>query len=185
MVPDGRTQELASERLRYRPVRHDDLDLFAAFLADEEATRYLIVPRAHTRPEAAALLDRWVAQHDGAIGMYTVLAGDDTVGWTGYVRRAMRWGDELELGWSIRREHWGKGYATESALTLRPLGPERVVHLIHPDNLRSVHVAERLGARVDRRTTLRGNPVTVYVSPRVAPPAPAAAAPQPHTSIYD
>jgi RimJ/RimL family protein N-acetyltransferase len=102
--------------------------------------------------------------------MYTMLAGDDVVGWSGYVRRALRWGDELELGWSIRREQWGKGYATEAALALRPLGPDRVVHLIHPDNLRSVHVAERLGAEIERRTTLRGNPVLVYVS---APPPPA------------
>ncbi len=161
---------LRSARLRYRPVAHDDLDLFAGFLADEEATRYLLVPRAHTRHEAAALLDRWIARHDGTIGMYTLLDGADPVGWSGYVPRTLRWGDELELGWSIRREHWGNGYATEAALALRPLGPERVVHLIHPDNLRSVRVAERLGAEVERRTTLRGNPVLVYVS-APAPPA--------------
>ena len=171
MVEVAGSGELRSARLAFRAVRHDDLDLFASFLADEEATRYVIVPRAHTRPEAAALLDRWVAQRDGRIGMYTVLDDCDIVGWSGYVRRAMRWGDELELGWSIRREHWGKGYATEAALALRPLGPERVVHLIHPENLRSVHVAERLGATVERSTTLRGNPVAVYVSPREAPPA--------------
>lgn len=171
MVESAGVGELRSARLSYRRVRHDDLDLFASFLGDEEATRYLIVPRAHTRPEAATLLDRWVAQFDGAIGMYTVRDSTDTVGWSGYVRRALRWGDELELGWSIRREHWGKGYATEAALALRPLGPERVVHLIHPENLRSIHVAERLGAEIERHTTLRGNPVTVYVSPREAPPA--------------
>jgi len=156
--------ELRSERLRYRPVQHDDLDLFAEFLGDEEATRYLIVPRAHTRAEAAALLDRWAAQHDGTIGMYTALAGDEVVGWVGFVRRSLPWHDELELGWSIRKEHWGSGYATEAALALRPLGPERVVHLIHPENARSIAVAERLGAVFERETTLRGNPVRVYVS---------------------
>ncbi len=156
--------ELRSARLRYRPVHHEDLDLFATFLGDDEATQYLIVPRAHTRPEAAALLDRWAAQHDGTIGMYTALAGDDVVGWVGFVRRALPWGDELELGWSIRKEHWGHGYATEAALALRPLGPERVVHLIHPENARSISVAARLGAVLERETKLRGNPVRVYVS---------------------
>ena len=156
--------ELRSARLRYRPVQHEDLDLFAEFLGDDEATQYLIVPRAHTRPEAAALLDRWAAQHDGTIGMYTALAGDDVVGWVGFVRRALPWDDELELGWSIRKEHWGRGYATEAALALRPLGPERVVHLIHPENARSISVATRLGAVLERETKLRGNPVRVYVS---------------------
>jgi RimJ/RimL family protein N-acetyltransferase len=169
-VGDGApTGELRSERLTYRPVRHDDLDLFADFLADEQATRYLIVPRAHTRAEAAALLDRWAAQHDGTIGMYTALHDGRPVGWVGYVRRALRWGDELELGWSIRLEDWSHGYATEAALALRPLGPDRVVHLIHPDNERSIQVAERLGGVLERTTTLRGNPVGVYVSPRIAP----------------
>lgn len=156
--------ELRSERLRYRPVCHDDLERFAEFLADRRATRYLIVPRAHTRTEAAALLDRWVAQHDGTIGMYTALAGDRVVGWIGFVPRAVDWGDELELGWSIRVDEWGHGYATEAALALRPLGPDRVVHLIHPDNERSIRVAGRLGAVFERATTLRGGPVNVYVS---------------------
>jgi RimJ/RimL family protein N-acetyltransferase len=160
------TAELRSERLRFRPVRHDDLDLFADFLADEQATRYLIVPRSHTRAEAAALLDRWAAQHDGTIGMYTALEGDRPVGWVGFIRRSLRWGDEVELGWSIRLEDWGHGYATEAALALRPLGPDRVVHLIHPDNERSIQVAERLGAVLERTTVLRGSPVNVYVSPK-------------------
>jgi RimJ/RimL family protein N-acetyltransferase len=169
-VGDGApTGELHSGRLRYRPVRHDDLDLFADFLADDEATRYLIVPRAHTRAEAAALLDRWASQHDGTIGMYTALEGERPVGWVGYVRRALKWGDELELGWSIRLDDWGHGYATEAALALRPLGPDRVIHLIHPGNERSIQVAERLGAVLERTTLLRGNPVGVYVSPRIAP----------------
>ena len=161
--------EFWSERLGYRPVRHEDVDLFAEFLSDEETTRYLIVPRAHSRAEAAALLDRWASQHDGTIGMYTVLEGDRPVGWVGYVRRALKWGDELELGWSIRLEDWGQGYATEAALALRPLGPDRVIHLIHPDNERSIQVAERLGGVLERTTVLRGNPVNVYVSPRKAP----------------
>ena len=168
---DGATPlaEFWSARLGYRPVSHQDLDLFADFLGDEETTRYLIVPRAHSRAEAATLLDRWAAQHDGTIGMYTVLERDRPVGWVGFVRRALRWGDELELGWSIRPDDWGRGYATEAALALRPLGPDRVIHLIHPDNERSIQVAERLGAVLERTTTLRGNPVNVYVSPRKPP----------------
>ena len=169
MGDEAPTAEFWSERLSYRPVRHGDLDLFADLLADEEVTRYLIVPRPHTRAEAAALLDRWASQHDGTIGMYTVLEQERLVGWVGFVRRALKWGDELELGWSVRHEDWGHGYATEAALALRPLGPDRVIHLIHPDNERSIQVAERLGAVLERTTTLRGNPVGVYVSPKFPP----------------
>ncbi len=172
-------------RLTYRAITHDDLDLFAEFLADEEATRYLIVPRPHTRAESSALLDRWVAQHEGDLGMYTASLGAETVGWVGFVRRSLRWGDEVELGWSIRRSHWGRGFATEAALHLRPLGPERVVHLIHPENARSIQVARRLGAEVERETTIRGKPVAVFVSLQASPEAARGRAAPPQVGIYE
>ena len=143
---------------------HDDLDLFAEFLGDPECVRYLIVPRPHTRAESSVLLDRWVAQHESGIGMFTVLDGDETVGWAGYVHRSLHWGDEVELGWSIRKQHWGNGYATAAAQSLRALGPERVVHLIHPQNAPSIAVARKLGAAHERDTEIRGAPVSVWVS---------------------
>ncbi len=164
------------EGLTFRPMEHADLDAFAAFLADPEAVRYLIVPRPHTRAETTVLLDRWVAQHESGIGMFTVLDGDETVGWAGYVHRSLHWGDEVELGWSIRKQYWGKGYATAAALALRPLGPERVVHLIHPDNAASIAVAKKLGAVHERDTEIRGGPVRVWVSTR----DPVAAGPSGH-----
>lgn len=151
-------------RLSYAPIAHADLELFAEFMADAECTRYLIVPRPHTHAESSTLLDRWVAQAPGDIGMVTLRDGGETIGWAGYVRRALHWGDEVELGWSIRKEHWGKGYASEAALHLRGLGPERVVHLIHPANAASIAVARKLGAVHERDTEIRGNPVAVYVS---------------------
>ena len=56
-----------------------------------------------------------------------------------------------ELGWSLMRQHWGHGYATEAAAAIRDWAREsrhidRLVSLISPDNLRSQRVAERLGA---------------------------------------
>jgi RimJ/RimL family protein N-acetyltransferase len=147
---------------------HDDLDLFAEFLGDPECVKYLIVPRPHTRAESGVLLDRWVAQHEGGIGMFTVLDGDETVGWAGYVHRSLHWGDEMELGWSIRKQHWGNGYATAAAQSLRALGPERVVHLIHPENAASIAVARKLGATHELDTEIRGAPVSVWASTQSA-----------------
>ena len=56
-----------------------------------------------------------------------------------------------ELGWALIRVHWGNGYATEAAATIRdwayrsrPIG--RLVSVIFSDNVRSQRVAERLGA---------------------------------------
>ena len=56
-----------------------------------------------------------------------------------------------ELGWSLIRAHWGHGYATEAAASVRSWAYEfraidRLVSLISPGNVRSQRVAERLGA---------------------------------------
>jgi RimJ/RimL family protein N-acetyltransferase len=56
-----------------------------------------------------------------------------------------------ELGWSLKRSHWGYGYATEAAAAIRDWAYsrpdiDRIVSLISPDNVRSQRVATRLGA---------------------------------------
>jgi ribosomal-protein-alanine N-acetyltransferase len=151
-------------RLTYRPISLGDLEPYAAFLADPACTRYLLVPEPHSRELSRTLLERSVAQHDGTIGMYSVLLGDELVGWAGFQRRDITGSPEIELGWLTRREHWGQGYASEAALELRPLGPERVIHLIHPDNAASIAVARKLGAWHESDTEILGGPVAVYVS---------------------
>lgn len=152
------------ERLRRRPIALDDLDPYVEFLADPECTRFLLYPEPHSRELSESLLERAVAAHDGTIGMYTLFEGDELVGWAGYQRRDLDGRPDVELGWLIRKKHWGKGYATEAALALRALGPERVLHLIHPENARSIAVAAHLGATHERDTVIRGGPVAIYVS---------------------
>jgi RimJ/RimL family protein N-acetyltransferase len=83
--------------------------------------------------------------------------------------RHFDWPD-LELGWRVFREYQGRGYATEAALRIRThayeaLGAKVLVSYIDPDNLPSMRVAERLGARHDGTITLRGRPADVYRHP--------------------
>ena len=62
-------------------------------------------------------------------------------------------GDELEIGWTFARAAWGHGYATQAAAALLSSAPAdaTVVALIHPQNTRSLKVAERLGLAADGR----------------------------------
>jgi RimJ/RimL family protein N-acetyltransferase len=57
-----------------------------------------------------------------------------------------------EVGWSIVREAWGRGYATEGAVAaidwaFEHLGWTEVIHTIAPDNVASQAVARKLGSR--------------------------------------
>lgn len=151
------------ERLSYRPIAHDDFEPYHEFLNDRACLRYLLHPEPHAEELTRRLLQRAVADHDGTIGMYTLLAGGEVVGWVGYQRRDSLEPGAVELGRLLRRRFWGRGYATEAARHLRALGPERVLHLIHPENGASIAVARKLGARWERNVQA-GAPAAVYVS---------------------
>lgn len=64
-----------------------------------------------------------------------------------------------EVGWTLAREAWGKGYATEAAsaaidFAFAQLGWDEVAHCIDEDNLASQQVAQRLGSRRLREARL-------------------------------
>ena len=67
----------------------------------------------------------------------------------------------FEIGWTLARDAWGKGYATEGAKTalqyaFKALDQRHVISLIHPENIRSMKVAERLGEKREGATRLLG-----------------------------
>jgi len=73
----------------------------------------------------------------------------------------------FELGWTLGRDSWGKGYATEGAqralaYAFTELGRDHVISLIAPANVASARVAERLGEKVEGKTESFGNKVLIY-----------------------
>ena len=57
----------------------------------------------------------------------------------------------LEVGWMLLHEARGKGYAQEAAtatldFAFEVLGWDDVIHVIHPDNLASQKLAQRMGS---------------------------------------
>ncbi|HBS21928.1 GNAT family N-acetyltransferase [Thalassospira xiamenensis] len=62
---------------------------------------------------------------------------------------------EHELGWLLYPDAEGKGFAREAAIAMRKWafdvrGLTTLVSYIDPDNVRSIRLAERLGATLDR-----------------------------------
>jgi RimJ/RimL family protein N-acetyltransferase len=88
----------------------------------------------------------------------------EVAGFTGYVPRAMDWGDEIELGWLYLPEHWGRGFATEAAKALRPLRDGRIVSFIRTDNQASENAARKLGATRERIFEWHGFETGCWVS---------------------
>ena len=146
-----------TERLVLRAPGEADLDAYAAIVADPEVMRHVgqnaPLDRGRAWRELAMFRGGW-ALH--GFGQWFVERRADGV----LLGRAGLWRPPdwpgIEVGWTLGREHWGRGYATEaaraSAASAREaLGVAHLVSLIHPDNAASIRVAEKLGFRPEGR----------------------------------
>jgi RimJ/RimL family protein N-acetyltransferase len=131
-------------------------------MADEETMRFIggqVMDRALAWRNMATVIGHWSIR---GYGFFSV-EHRETGAWLG---RVGPWYPEgwpaPEIGWTIAREHWGHGYATEAARTsldyaFDTLGWTRVVHVILQGNTRSAAVARKLGSTlVETRTGLPG-----------------------------
>lgn len=145
---------LETPRLLLRPPALADFERWAELAADAEVTRYIggLQARAVAWRSFAAMVGMWSLT---GIAMFSVI--EKASGrWVG---RLGPWRPEgwpgTEVGWSLHRDAWGKGYATEGAraaidYAFDVLGWDEVIHCIDPANTNSQRVARRLGS------TLRG-----------------------------
>lgn len=158
---------LETERLILRMFREDDFEAYAQICADEDVMRYLggkTMTSAEAWRHMAFLIGHWQllgyshwAVEEKATGEFVGRLGFlNPAGWPGF-----------EIGWTLRRESWGKGYATEGArralrYAFAELGQRHVISLIHPENRPSIRVAERLGERHEGEAEIMGIKVLVY-----------------------
>lgn len=120
---------IETERLVLRPPCAADFDAWAAFMADEEAARYVggAVPRPLAWRAMAAMTGAWALQ---GFGMFSVLERSGGR-WIGRVGPWMPDGwPGTEVGWGLAREAWGKGYAKEAA-SASPRGKGRLPAPLH------------------------------------------------------
>jgi RimJ/RimL family protein N-acetyltransferase len=159
---------LETNRLVLRMLRESDLDAYAAMCADAEVMRYIGPGKPLSRAEAwrnlALMVGHWQLR---GYGIWAVEDRQSGV----LVGRVGLWYPEgwpgLEVGWMLRRPDWGRGFATEAAraalaYAFSVLGSPRVISLIHPDNVASIRVAERLGERPEGKAEVLGGEVLVY-----------------------
>ncbi|MEP9322947.1 GNAT family N-acetyltransferase [Paraburkholderia phymatum] len=77
----------------------------------------------------------------------------------------------VEVGWRLKRDHWGHGYATEAARAMigfafDVLGLASIHATTHPSNERSIKVMERLGMRSLGMQRYYGTLAATYVLER-------------------
>jgi [ribosomal protein S5]-alanine N-acetyltransferase len=159
---------LETERLVLREFKPGDTDALLKVLGDPIAMQY------YPAPFPRAEVDDWIRRNrtryrDVGFGMWAMLLKDsgELMGDCGCYVREVQGNPEFELGWHVRRDLWGRGYATEAArhcieYAFLKLGAERIIALIRPENLSSCRVAEKNGMRCDLNIIWHGYNHCVY-----------------------
>ena len=149
--------EFSTDQLHLRYWEAEDVDAILAIYSQWEVARYLgRTPKAMTgRGEAEAALARWTAFSDGRFGVWAIVpyGEDDPVG-SLLLKELPLSGEsgpsgDIEIGWHLRPEAWGRGYATEAATRVLEhawtLGLDEVFAVTYPENTPSQAVCLRLG----------------------------------------
>jgi len=150
---------LETERLLIRPWEESDRAAFRAMATDPEVMRYVHGGEPYSEAEMDEFLGRQARQleeHDLMMGALTEKATGRVAGVCGV--QPLGASGDLEIGWWLDRDVWGRGYATEAGgaamrHVLETLGRPRVVAIIDPGNVASQRVVERLGMRLAGRFT--------------------------------
>ena len=75
--------------------------------------------------------------------------------------------EEVDLGYRLLPEYWGRGLATEASLASLRYGFEtlqlsRILGLVHPANVRSIRVLEKCGLTFEKMVEVGAHPVARY-----------------------
>jgi [ribosomal protein S5]-alanine N-acetyltransferase len=149
---------LETERLSIRPWEPSDREAFRAMAQDVRVMRYINngVPLTEEEvDQSLARQARQLAELGYCMGALVEKSSGEVVGVAGL--QPLGTTGELEIGWWVRPDCWGRGYATEAGgaamrHVLETLGRDRAMAIIDPPNDASKRVAAKLGMEYVRRT---------------------------------
>jgi ribosomal-protein-alanine N-acetyltransferase len=155
-VSVGLRFEVESPRLFVRPWRPEDRSVFMQkFVQDPDMMLYI----NHGRPWDEAKVDAYFERQRkflGAcgccVGAVVLKENQAVIGGAGIQPQDLS--GDFEFAWSIWKEHWGRGLATEAAAALkdyafRVMRLQRVVAIADVPNLASIRIMQKLGMRYD------------------------------------
>jgi RimJ/RimL family protein N-acetyltransferase len=173
MNPTAMVPLIETEHLILRGHRIEDLSDCTAMWGNPDVVRY-IGGRPYSGEEVWARLLRYVGHwHWMGFGFWAIeekasglFAGE--VGFAEFKRELEPALQGIpEIGWVLAPHVQGKGYATEAVRAVVAWGDQhfessRTICLIHPENLRSIRVADKCGYRELYRTAYKGQATTIF-----------------------
>lgn len=170
-TPESTYYQQQSERLSFRLLTADDWQTWQPFFPDNPNLRFVGQDDDRSPEEKA---QTWInrqleRKQNGEFGQLAVCLKetDEFIGVGGLIYRVLEDGPVLEVTYSLMPAHHGKGFATELALhflnySFHHLNQDRMISLIHTENIASMRVAEKNGLYRKKEFEFLGFQVYVY-----------------------
>ncbi|MFD2628549.1 GNAT family N-acetyltransferase [Oceanobacillus kapialis] len=160
---------ITSDRLCFRPYTEDDLEFYVRLWGDPKVVRYIGKGKTKTYEQAKESLAHWFSEYEQGFGLQALVlkSEDKLIGHAGLVRQSIEGEEEIEIGYWLLPEYWGKGLAKEAALTLRDYGFKirgfnKLIALINPNHPASIFVAKKAGLSYEKTVKLAEGDTLVY-----------------------
>ncbi|MBD8038567.1 GNAT family N-acetyltransferase [Solibacillus sp. A46] len=149
--------ELKSERLFLRPISLEDAEDMYEYMADEETVKFLFEPHKELT-QTKKMIDNYFLKEP--LGKYALVLKESNKMIGAIEFRVHEWNKSGELGFTMNRNFWGKGYMNEAGnlilnLAFNTLGLERVFSESDTRNAASSKLMSRLG--MTHEGTMRKN----------------------------
>jgi RimJ/RimL family protein N-acetyltransferase len=167
---------LSTERLNIRPLEKADAKAWSAFFKNNDGLRFFSFD---LNLPAQQLGKEWIEKQflryqENRFGLLALVEKETNklIGQCGLLLQEVEGKPEIEIGYHILTEYWGKGYASEAAQALKQFSWDNsvsgsLVSIINVENFRSQRVAEKNGMARTNQLDYYGEPVYIY---RIAKP---------------
>jgi [ribosomal protein S5]-alanine N-acetyltransferase len=168
--------QLETERLWLCPWETSDIAAARTVFTDPEVMRYINggVPRSDDEIRESISRQQNHLRSNGFCLWKLLLKPDGRfIGDCGLQPLELDGASEIEIGWRLAKDQWGRGLATEAALVALHHAVEyarlqRVIAIAMPQNRASRRIMEKLGMHFERASSKDGFEVVVYAR-RFAP----------------
>lgn len=155
-------------RLILRQITSDDVNDLATIFADPVVMKFW--PSTRTYEETKQYCDGILSCYQQyGFGLWaTIYKGDNNlIGRCGLIPQLVDGQKEVEIGYLLAKEYWGRGLATEAAIAIKNYGFQqlnfnRLISLIVSENIASQKVAMKNGMKYEKDTTHAGIKHRVY-----------------------
>ena len=154
----------------FRPLLIEDAEIWKTFLNDDRATAYFPDFMKGNNPlRALHWVEKQICRYRDLKGGLLAIIDKETgrfVGQSGLIVQDVGGTEEVEIGYHLLPEYWGKGFATEAAMFFKDLAFSsfQIKHLvsnIDVRNMPSQKVAERNG--MERAEQIQWKELDIFV----------------------